>query len=112
VSAALLAEAAADGVKLFADAGKLRVRGPAEAVERWRPKLVERKAELLAALSAPARTCSICLFEAGGRCAVPLASGLSAHVPGGSARTDDGYAAKCPAFVGRPAPVAAGEVQA
>lgn len=47
----LLAEAGRRGIELYPDGTSLRYRGPRAAVAALKPKLAERKAELLAALT-------------------------------------------------------------
>jgi hypothetical protein len=52
-AALLLQQAHGDGLELSATAaGKIKVRGPREAVARWTPIIVENKSALLAKLSA------------------------------------------------------------
>jgi hypothetical protein len=52
-AASILRQARGDGLELTATpAGKIKVRGPREAVAAWTPIIVENKAELLAELSA------------------------------------------------------------
>ena len=51
---ALIEEARADGLGLRLSGDKLRLRGTVEVVERWKPRIVASKPEIMAALqSAP-----------------------------------------------------------
>jgi hypothetical protein len=51
-AAALVRQAHDDGLELTATAaGTIKVRGPRDAVARWRPVIIENKAALLAELS-------------------------------------------------------------
>lgn len=53
-AAAIISRARSDGVQLsVTDRGTIEVRGPVEAVARWRPAIVENKPEIVAALSMP-----------------------------------------------------------
>ena len=47
---ALIEEARADGLELQPNGDRLKLRGPAEVVERWKPRIVASKSEILAAL--------------------------------------------------------------
>jgi len=51
VSAQLIEHAAADGVQLFLDSGRIGYRGKPEALRRWLPRIKERRDEIMAALS-------------------------------------------------------------
>lgn len=52
---AMIEEARADGLELRSNGGKLKLLGPAQVVERWKPRIVASKSEILAALQpAPA----------------------------------------------------------
>lgn len=53
---AIIDQARADGLELRANGEKLKLSGTAEVVERWKPRLIARKAEIMAALSAPRST--------------------------------------------------------
>lgn len=53
---ALIEQVRSDGLELRADGGKLKLSGPEEAVERWKPRIVASKPEIMAALSAPRST--------------------------------------------------------
>jgi len=53
---ALIEEARADGLELRSNGDKLKLLGPAEVVERWKPRIVASKPEILAVLSAPRTT--------------------------------------------------------
>ncbi|EFK95921.1 hypothetical protein LDC_2061 [sediment metagenome] len=55
-AAALIEQARADGLELRTDGDKLKVSGLADAVERWKPRIVASKPEILTALSAPRST--------------------------------------------------------
>lgn len=48
---ALLDQARADGLELQPNGDKLKLRGPADVVERWKPRIAANKPEILAALS-------------------------------------------------------------
>lgn len=50
--ASLLNQARKDGLHIRADAGQVRLRGPSEVIQKWRPLLAEHKAGLLKALAA------------------------------------------------------------
>jgi hypothetical protein len=53
-AAALVRQAHDDGLELTATpAGNLKVRGPREAVARWRPVLIEHKPEIITELAKP-----------------------------------------------------------
>ena len=49
----LIDQARADGLELTPNGDKLKLRGPAEVIERWKPRLAEQKAGILAALTQP-----------------------------------------------------------
>jgi hypothetical protein len=54
---ALIEEARADGLELCSNGDKLRLSGPVEVVERWKPRIVASKPEIMAFLkSAPRST--------------------------------------------------------
>ncbi len=55
-TSALIEEARADGLELRINGEKLKLLGPVEVVERWKPRIVASKPEILAALSAPRST--------------------------------------------------------
>ena len=44
---ALIEEARADGLDLIANGDRLKMRGPADAVERWKPRLAASKLEIM-----------------------------------------------------------------
>ncbi len=48
---ALLDQARADGLELQPNGDKLRLRGPADVVARWKPRIAASKPEIMAALS-------------------------------------------------------------
>lgn len=48
---ALIEEARADGLELRSNGDKLKLLGPAEVVERWKPRIVASKSEIMQALS-------------------------------------------------------------
>lgn len=82
--AELLAAAHAAGVRLDASDGRIKLRGPAGAVQRLLPMVRERKPELLEALAepvaapAPDRTCRDCANRTrSGSCAEPVRAGLA-----------------------------------
>lgn len=82
--AELLAAAHAAGVRLDASDGRIKLRGPAAAVQRLLPMVRERKPELLEALAepvaapAPGRTCRDCANRTrSGSCAEPVRAGLA-----------------------------------
>jgi hypothetical protein len=54
--AALIKQAGADGLRLWADGEGLAYEGPADVVERWKPRIVASKPEIMAALTAPRLT--------------------------------------------------------
>lgn len=49
----LIDQARADGLELVPNGDRLKLRGPAEVIERWKPRLAEHKAEVMAALTRP-----------------------------------------------------------
>ena len=49
----LIDQARADGLELVPNGDRLKLRGPAEVIERWKPRLAEQKAGILAALTRP-----------------------------------------------------------
>lgn len=49
----LIVQARADGLELVPNGDKLKLRGTAEVVERWKPRLAGHKAEVMAALTKP-----------------------------------------------------------
>jgi len=53
---ALIEEARADGLELHVNGDRLKLRGASEVVERWKPRIVASKPEILAALSAAPRS--------------------------------------------------------
>jgi hypothetical protein len=53
---ALIEEARADGLELRSNGDKLKLSGPAEVVERWKPRIVANKPEIMAVLSIPRST--------------------------------------------------------
>jgi hypothetical protein len=75
---AMIDQARADGLELRSNGDKLKLSGPAAVVERWKPRIVASKSEILAALQ-PARTsCATCAnVTPRGGCVEPVASGLS-----------------------------------
>ncbi|TSE20754.1 hypothetical protein Talka_00417 [Tepidimonas alkaliphilus] len=110
----LLTRCAAAGITLAAEAGRLRVAGPAEAVRELTPLLREHRDELLVLLAgssaAPAltggapdpgvpadRTCAACAHRtSAGTCARPVEAGLAAHFA--IRWPPAGHAAVCKAF--------------
>ncbi len=50
--ASLLNQARKDGLHIRAEAGQVRLRGPSEVIQKWRPLLAEHKAALLEQLAA------------------------------------------------------------
>jgi hypothetical protein len=59
-AAALVRQAHDDGLELTATpAGNIKVRGPREAVARWRPVLIEHKPEIIRELANPAGIVSL-----------------------------------------------------
>jgi hypothetical protein len=52
-AATLIEQARADGLELLTNGDRLKVRGPADVVERWKPRIVASKSEIMATLSAP-----------------------------------------------------------
>jgi len=52
---ALIEEARADGLELRLNGERLRLSGPAEVVERWKPRIVASKPEIMAALQSASR---------------------------------------------------------
>jgi len=48
----LLAQVRKDGLQIRADAGQVKLAGPPELIQKWRPILAPHKSELLALLSA------------------------------------------------------------
>ncbi|MDP1906615.1 MAG: hypothetical protein Q8M09_20645 [Pseudomonadota bacterium] len=50
-AAALIEEARADGLELRPNGDKLKLRGPAAAVEKWKPRLAAIKPEIMDLLS-------------------------------------------------------------
>jgi hypothetical protein len=52
-AAALLDQTRRDGLELIAHDGRLKVRGPASAVQKWAPILAANKPDILATLTAP-----------------------------------------------------------
>lgn len=50
---ALVDQARADGLDIQINGDKLKLRGPAEVVEQWKPRIAASKPEIMAALSAP-----------------------------------------------------------
>jgi hypothetical protein len=55
-AAALIEQAGADGMNLWADGERVAYEGPAEIVERWKPRIVASKPEILAALQSASRS--------------------------------------------------------
>jgi len=53
---ALIDQARADGLELRRNGDKLKLSGPVAVVERWKPRVVASKAEIMAALSAQRST--------------------------------------------------------
>ena len=49
----LIDQARADGLELVPNGDRLKLRGQAEVIERWKPRLAEHKAGILAALTQP-----------------------------------------------------------
>ena len=54
--AALIKQVGADGMRLWVDGEGLAYEGPADVVERWIPRIVASKPEIMAALTAPIST--------------------------------------------------------
>ncbi len=54
--AALIKQAGADGMRLWADGEGLAYEGPADVVERWKPRIVANKPEILASLQPAPRS--------------------------------------------------------
>ncbi len=53
IAHALIEEARTDGLELRSNGEKLKLLGPVEVVERWKPRIAASKPEILAVLSAP-----------------------------------------------------------
>ncbi len=49
----LIDQARADGLELVPNGDRLKLRGPADVVARWKPRLAEQKAGIIAALTHP-----------------------------------------------------------
>lgn len=47
----LIQEARQDGLAIRVENGQVKLRGPAQAIEKWKPALVEQKREIIEALS-------------------------------------------------------------
>jgi hypothetical protein len=119
---ALIDQARADGLELRSNGDKLKLLGPEDVVERWKPRIIASKAAILAALSEiglsapisdfvyskpeiiaqaepePASTCSTCAHETGrGGCGEPAAAGLS-NLDGVIRYHEDG-GEDCPVFL-------------
>ena len=104
--AELLAAAAAAGVELIPTADRIKLRGPAGAVQRLLPMVRERKPELLEALAepvaapAPDRTCRDCANRTrAGTCAEPVRAGLARRF--GIVWPAPAHAARCAAYEAR-----------
>lgn len=52
--ATLIQQAERDGVVILAEGGQVKLRGPAEVIQRWRPILAQHKAEIVATLNSAA----------------------------------------------------------